>query len=155
MRHCSISGDAKIEPQAVIVLLIVISLPIAWFASEFDQRRSLRIALGSAAIASAIGVAYLVGYLSRLSYNAWYGGASKGLVETTITQIEDGNIDRVMSVLRRLNLDYQRHELTLKNKYEATHVWHDLSNNTIWKTDTLHKLRRATPEQRAFTQQTE
>lgn len=192
-----------------------------------------------------MGVAYLVGHLSRWNYNAWYGGASKDLVETTVTQIEDGNIDRVMSVLRRLNLDYQptyenrahydelvndavsqmkgdddlqdtkwdtspftqdtwpghwenetgfwivinhildfdivrsgdnmpkmtnvelsddfrsltftegeqwRHELTLKNKYEATHVWRDLTNDTIWQTDTLHKLRRATPEQTAFTQ---
>src|SRR6056297_1781229 len=101
------AGDAKIAPQAVIVLLIVISLPIAWFASEFGKRRPLRIALGIAAIASAMGVAYLVGHLSRWNYNAWYGCASKDLVETTVTQIEDGNIDRVMSVLRRLNLDYR------------------------------------------------
>ena len=204
--------------------------------------------MGIAAIASAIGVAYLVGHLARWNYNAWYGGASKDLVETTVTHIEDGKIDRVMSLLRRLNLDYQptyenrahydelvndavsqmngddalqdtkwetspftrdtwlghwendtgfwivinhildfdivrsgdnmpkmtnvelsdnfasltftegdqwRHELTLKNKYEATHVWRDLSNNSVWQTDTLHKLRRATPEQRAFTQQNE
>jgi len=195
-----------------------------------------------------MGVAYLVGHLSRWNYNAWYGCASKDLVETTVTQIEDGNIDRVMSVLRRLNLDYRptyenrahfdelvseavsqmngdgdlqgtkwdpstltretwighwendtgfwivinhildfdivrsgdnmtkmanvslsddftsltfteddrwRHELTLKNKYESTHVCRDLANNSVWRTDTLHKLRRATPEQRAFTQQTE
>lgn len=235
-------------PQAVIVLLIVIALPIAWFASEFGKRRPLRITLGIAAILSAMGVAYLVGHLSRWNYNAWYGGASKDLVATTVTQIEDGNIDRVMSVLRRLNLDYRptyenrahydelvreaiaqmngdgelqgtkwhtsaftrdtwlghwengtgfwivinhirdfdivrsgdnmprmanvnlsddfksltftegdrwRHELTLKNKYEATHVWHDRTNRSVWRTDTLHKLRRATLEQRSFTQQTE
>ena len=226
--------------------MIVIALSIAWFASEFGKCRPLRIILGIAAIASAMGVAYLVGHLARWNYNAWYGGASKDLVETTVTQIEDGNIKRVMTVLRRLNLDYQptyenrahydellnaavsqmkgdddlqdtkwdtspftrdtwlghwenetgfwivinhildfdivrsgddmlkitngelsddfksltftegdqwRHELTLKNKYEATHVWRDLTNNTVWQTDTLHKLRRATPEQRGFTQQ--
>lgn len=202
--------------------------------------------MGLAAIVSAIGVAYLVGHFSRFNYNAWYGGASKNLVDTTITEIEDGNIDRVMSVLRRLNLEYQptyenrahydelvseavsqmkadhdlqntewdtspftretwighwendsgfwivinnslnldivrsgdnmpkmtnviesddfksltftegnrwRHELTLNNKYEATHVWRDLGDNSVWQTDTLHKLIRATPEQRAFTNQ--
>lgn len=233
-------------PQALIVLLIVIALPIGWLASEFGKRRSLRIAMGIAAIASAMGVAYIVGHLSHLNYNAWYGAASKDLIETTVTQIEDGNIDRVMSVLRRLKLDYRptyenrahyddlvneavtqmkdnqglrgtkwdtspftretwighwendtgfwivinhildfdivrsgdnmpkmtnvvmpddcgsltftegdrwRHELTLKNKYEATHVWRDLTNGSVWRTETLHKLRRATPEQRAFTQQ--
>jgi len=54
-----------------------------------------------------MGVAYLVGDLSsRWTYNAWYGRASKELIDTTVTQIEDGNIDRVMSVLRRLRLDY-------------------------------------------------
>jgi len=193
-----------------------------------------------------MGVAYIVGHLSQLNYNAWYGGASKELVDTTITQIEDGNIDRVMSVLRRLNLDYQptyenrahynelvyeavaqmegdlelqgtkwdtspftretwlghwqndtgfwividhilefevvrsgddapkmtnvvisddfksisfnegdqwRHELTLVNKYEASHLWRHLDNDGVWKTDTLHKLIPASPDQRGFTQQ--
>ena len=94
-------------PQAFLVLILVIALPIAWLASEFGKRRPVRIALGLAAIASAMGAAYLVGHLSHFNYNAWYGGATKDLVETTISQIEDGNIDRVMSVLRRLNLDYQ------------------------------------------------
>ena len=188
-----------------------------------------------------MGVAYLVGHLSRFNYNAWYGGASKDLIDTAVTEIEDGNIDRVVSVLRGLNLNYQptyenrahydelvneavsqmkghdalqpkwdappftretwlghwendtgfwivvnetsgfdvvrsgenmpkmtnivisddsttltftegnrwRHELTLKNKYEATHVWRDLADNSVWQTDTLHRLRRAAPEQRA------
>jgi hypothetical protein len=226
------------------VLLIVVALPVAWLAAEFGNRRPLRIALGVGAIASAMGVAYIVGHLSQFTYNASYGGASKDLVQTTVAQIEDGNIDRAMSVLRRLNLDYRptyenrahyeelvkeavsemkgdhklqntkwqtspfgretwlghsendtgfwivihtsldivrsgdnfpklanaamsdnfatltftegdqwRHELTLKNKYEATHVWRDLKNGNVWQTKTLHKLRRATPEQRAFTEQ--
>lgn len=235
-------------PLAVLVLLIVIVTPIAWLAAEFTKCRPLRITLGVAAIASAIGIAYLVGHLSRLSYNAWYGSASKNLVDTTLTEIEDGNVDRVVSVLRRLNLDYQptyenrahydevvneavsqmkgegeldgtrwdtvpfsretwlghwendtgywivihyildykivrsgdnmpemtdivmsddyssltftegdrwRHELTLNNKYEATHVCHDLTSNSVWRTETLHKLRRATQDERAFTQQNE
>lgn len=93
-------------PQAIIILLIIICIPIGWLASEFSKHRSLRIALGLGAMASSMGVASLVGMLSQLNYNAWYGSASKDLIDTTITQIEDGNIDRVMSVLRRLNLDY-------------------------------------------------
>jgi hypothetical protein len=232
---------------AVIVLLIVVALPFAWFAAEFGERRSLRIGLGIAAIVSTMGVAYVLGELSRWNYDAWYGAASKSLVDTTVQEIEDGNVDRVVSVLRRLNLDYRptyenrthydelveaavlqmtadserpdphwdtspfaretwvghwendtsywlvideflddleivrsgdnppaltnielsddfrtltfnegdrwRHELTLHNKYEATHVWHDLTNNRVWRTETMYKLRRATPAQRAFTQQ--
>ena len=195
-----------------------------------------------------MAVAYLVGELSRLNYNAWYGFATKQLVDTIVTQVEDGNIDRTMRVLQRLNLEYQptyenrahydelvkeavaqmndirdlksegmdaspftretwqghwqsdrgywividhigdfkvvrsgdsmaeftdfvisedrrslaftegnqrRHELTLANKYEAKHVWRDLEDSSVWETDVLHKLRRATPEERAFTQQKE
>ncbi len=49
--------------------------------------------------------------------------------------------------------DQWRHELRLANKYEATHVWRHLDNDQVWQTDTLHKLIRATPDQRAFTQQ--
>ncbi|MGF1633886.1 MAG: hypothetical protein ACFCVE_08570 [Phycisphaerae bacterium] len=236
-----------IPPLAVIILLIVVALTLAWLVSEFGKSRRLRVVLGLAAIASAMGLAYLVGHLSRLSYNAWYGGASHDLINTVVTEIEDGNIDRVMSVLRGLDLHYQptyehrahydelvnkavsqmkgrdalppewdappftrqawlghwendtgfwivvnetsgfnvvrsgdgmpkmshvvlsddsatlaftegdrwRHELTLNNKYEATHVWRDLADNSVWQTDTLHKLRRTAPEQRASTQRKE
>ncbi len=49
--------------------------------------------------------------------------------------------------------DQWRHELTLVNKYEAKHVWRHLDNTTVWQTDKLHKLIRATPAQQAFTQQ--
>lgn len=193
-----------------------------------------------------LGVSFLVGSLSRLNYNSSYGGASKDLIETTVSQIENGEIDRVMSVLRRLNLDYKptyenrahydelvrdaveqmkgladldgtrwdaspftretwnghwendtgfwlvikrngefqitrsgdtppqidkliisddfkslafiegnqwSHELKLVNKFEATHTWKSLNNGSTWQSETLHKLVRATSEQRAFTLQ--
>lgn len=94
-------------PEAVLVLLIVIGLPIGWFVSEFSDARVLRICLGAASIASTIGVAYLVGHLSHFTYNAWYGDASKALVETVLEEIEDGNTERVVGVLRGLDLEYQ------------------------------------------------
>ena len=94
-------------PLGALVLLVVIALPILWCASEFSRYRLLRITLGIAAIASSIGVAYIAGQIVRLNYNAWYGHASKELVNTTIAEIEDGNIEGVLDVLRRLNLDYQ------------------------------------------------
>lgn len=192
------------------------------------------------------GVAFIVGNMLRFNYNSSYGGATKDLVDTTIAQIEDGRLDRVISVLRRLKLDYKptyenrahyddlvrdaveqmrgqaelrgtkfdtsaftgdswighwendtgfwliitqlgdlqitrsgdnlpkmekvvvaddfsslsfvegdhwRHELKLVNKYEAIHTWRDLRNDTVWRSSTLYKLIRTTPEQRAYTQQ--
>lgn len=94
-------------PQALILLTVVVGLPIAWLRSEYSDRRGLRITLGGLAIASSVGVAMLFSMLGRFNYNAWYGGATKQLVDTTIVEIEDGNIDRVMSVLRQLKLDYE------------------------------------------------
>ena len=44
------------------------------------------------------------------------------------------------------------HTLTLKNKYEATHEWFDLEKGSVWKTDTMHKLIRASEAQKRMTQ---
>lgn len=80
--------------------------PIAWLFSEFGSRRYLRITLGVFAIASSLGVAYAFGVSLQSHYNASYGNATRELVETAVHQIEDGNVDRVVSVLRRIKLDY-------------------------------------------------
>lgn len=94
-------------PQLLIALMIVVLLPIAWLASEFGTSRVLRLTLGLAAILSSFGVAYVVGELNRLNYNAWYGGATGDLISTMIAEIEDGNTDRVMKVLKRIDVDYK------------------------------------------------
>ena len=182
----------------------------------------------------------------RWNYNAWYGGATQELIGTTIEQIENGKVDQVVKVLRRVDLDYRAtyenrahydevvreavkqmsaetvspgskwdtspftrqnwvghwedetgfwlvisdgseglsirrsgdgplaihtvslsadalrltfsegdkwiHELTIRNKYEAEHVWIDSGTGHTWKTEAIHKLIQATPEQRQFTQ---
>lgn len=93
-------------PHIFLIVIAVIAFPVAWLWSEFSDRRSLRITMGVLAIGSSFGIASLVGILNRLQYNAWYGSATKNLVDTTIAEIEDGHIDRVMPVLRRLKLDY-------------------------------------------------
>jgi hypothetical protein len=83
-------------------------LPIAWLVSEVGNRRSLRIGLGIGSIVAIVTVFVSVnGVLTQLDFNSWYGAATKDLVDTTIVEIEKGNVDRVMDVLRRLNLQYQ------------------------------------------------
>ncbi len=61
----------------LLVLLLVVAAPIAWFASEFQDRRWLRLALGTLAILLSFGVAALVGWLERFNSNAWFGNATK------------------------------------------------------------------------------
>ncbi len=93
-------------PMLLLILILVIALPIAWLASEFGANRPLRIALGIGALTCSLGVAYIVGRLSELNYNAWFGGASKDLIHTIVVQTEDGRAERVLKVLRRLDADY-------------------------------------------------
>ena len=45
------------------------------------------------------------------------------------------------------------HTLVLKNKYEATHESLDLGTQSVWRSDALHRLARATPQQKELTEQ--
>ncbi|HZW31816.1 MAG TPA: hypothetical protein VFF52_13975 [Isosphaeraceae bacterium] len=89
-----------------LVALLAIALPIAWFASEFQNRRWLRLALGTAAILLSFGIAFAVGSLERFNSNAWFGTASKNLIDATITELEAGHEERVLRSLKALQHKY-------------------------------------------------
>ena len=96
------------SPLGFLLLAIIIALPIAWLASEFRENRTLRIILGVLAIGvTATCVWALSSVLIRFSYNAWYGGATGDLIKTSLHQIEDGHLDRVLKVWRGLDRQYQ------------------------------------------------
>jgi hypothetical protein len=231
----------------VILILLLAALPITWLVAEFKSKRSLRILLGTSSLALSVAAAYgLADFGTMLNYNAWFGGATQRLIKTSVTQLEDGHMDRVLKAWRALEAQYHPsyenrggyeelvdgataamegrleippgskwdgqpfdtkswlgywendtgfwifiddtknpvsvirsgdppmsmrsatrsedhlvmkiqeddhwlHTLTLKNKFEATHVWFDLKEQKIWQIGTLHKLRRATPAERAAT----
>jgi hypothetical protein len=94
----------------MIVVILCISLPLAWLASEFQSRRGLRIALGCCALGMCYPVAYTagkaMGSLERFNSNAWYGSASKGLIDTTLVELEAGNTDKVIRELKTLQSDF-------------------------------------------------
>jgi hypothetical protein len=56
-------------------------------------------------------------------------------------------------ILRFKEGDQWQHTLTLKNKYEAEHAWVDLPKGTIRGTRPMHRLIRASEDQKAMTQQ--
>ena len=87
--------------------VLTIGLPIAWLVSEFQPRRWLRMALGSGALAMCFGVAFIAGSLDRFNSNAWYGGASLTLVETTVKQLEAGNTTDMINNLKLLQSKFQ------------------------------------------------
>ena len=90
-----------------LLLLLLVAVPIGWFASEFSKYRALRIALGIVAIATTtFGVCAVNDLLTSINYNISYGNATKKLVQTSIAQIEDGHLDRVVKTRRRMDVQY-------------------------------------------------
>ena len=92
---------------AVIILILTIAMPIAWFVSEFSAPRWLRLALGTLAVLLSFGVAFIVGSLERLNSNAWFGGATKDLIDTTVTELDAGRDEDVLRALKELQTEYQ------------------------------------------------
>lgn len=96
------------SPLGFLLIAIIVGLPIAWLVSEFRGSRPLRISLGILAIGlMATCIWALSSVLTRLNYNAWYGGATGDLISTSLQQIEDGHLDRVLKVWRGLDQQYR------------------------------------------------
>jgi hypothetical protein len=237
------------SPLGSLLFALIVGLPILWLVSEFRWGRPARIILGVLAmVVTTVCLSALYSIFTNFGYNSWYGSATKDLIQSSLIQIEDGHLDRVLQAWRGLNsqywptyenrADYQKlaaeatarirgekpiepgsrwdvpvlgrrtwvghwendtgywivihdggremsiyrsgkpettmqfvsvsedfrvlkfkednlwlHTLTLKNKYEATHEWFDMDKQAVWSIDSLHKLRRATEEEKRMTQQ--
>lgn len=66
-----------------ILLALLIGLPIGWLASEFSKYRALRIILGILALCSVTLCTWAINHITTtFNYNAWYGFATKELIDT-------------------------------------------------------------------------
>ena len=90
-----------------LILLFVVVLPIAWLASEFYDHRAARVSFGIAAISMSFGVAWIVGKLDRLQSNIYFSEATKDLIQNTITELEAGNSQKVLTALTELRNDFR------------------------------------------------
>src|SRR5262249_47918087 len=100
--------------MAPLFLLLVAGVVVAWLASEFQDRRWLRLLLGCCALALVGGGAGLVGTLgARVHSHAWDGGASGDLIDTTVDALEGGQPAEVLAELKRLR---GRFEPTYENR---------------------------------------
>lgn len=103
----------------VFIVVFVVAIPIAWLGSEFQERRWIRILLGSVAISLSFGVASVVGSLERFNSNAWFGEATQNLIDTTVVELEAGNNDLVLRPLKNLQKKY---EPTYENRALYDHL---------------------------------
>ncbi len=90
-----------------LILLLVVTLPIAWLISEFYGNRAVRIGLGLGAITMAFGVAWIVGSLDRLQSNIYFSEATKDLIQNTIVALEKGKSDEVLDSLTELRSEFR------------------------------------------------
>ena len=86
----------------VLVLILLVVLPVAWLASEFQSRRWLRILLGISSLSLSFFVAWVVGMLSNLQYNADYGHSSAQLIDTVIANLDSDHTDQLLLELKSL-----------------------------------------------------
>ena len=76
--------------------LIIVALipPLAWIVFEFRRNAVARRICGALTIASACLIGWGVGMLQQLNYNAWYGQASKRLLEGVAETLPPGSPER-------------------------------------------------------------
>ena len=90
-----------------VILVGIVSLLLLWVVAEFRWSRQARLTFGSLAVLSSFGVAMAVGSLDRFNSNAWFGHASKQLVEATVVELDAGHTDQVLRTFRQLQEAYQ------------------------------------------------
>ncbi|WP_310422840.1 hypothetical protein [Chamaesiphon sp. VAR_48_metabat_135_sub] len=90
-----------------ILLFMILGFPVSWLISELKNydRRS-RITRGIIAIISIILISIAFSVIDRLNYSTNYAIASKYLVEVTITQLEHGNTENVLSSFKKLQNEF-------------------------------------------------
>ncbi len=92
----------------LISLLVGPALGIAWIILEFKGSRAQRLTCGILALIMLTVVTWFATYVvNQLHYNAWYGFATKGLIDETIRGIEAGKSEMVLRELKAFQSEYQ------------------------------------------------
>ena len=95
-------------PQFLGVILVILFILAAWFVAELSEYRWLRIAVGGFSLTTAIGFTYFAASIGeRFNSNAWYGFATKDLIDSTIANIESGNTKPLLVELKTLQAKFQ------------------------------------------------
>jgi hypothetical protein len=109
----------------ILLITLLVGLPLAWVIAEVKAGPTLRIGFGVIALGVMIVCAVsLTRMVTRFNYNAWFGGATQDLIKTSIAEIEDGRLDRVLAVWRALDSKY-------KPTYENRAGYFELVTNAV------------------------
>jgi len=106
--------------ERVIVLLASILCVFAlWVVAEIYWPRWARIGLGTVVLLICVSLAFMAGaFLEHIDANLWYGGATYGLVDASVEELERGRHDAVLNALKRLRDNY-RVSYESRGKYDV------------------------------------
>ena len=96
------------ELRLPLLILMVIAVPCLWLAADLLHWRAwLRRSLGVISILLTFGVAFIAGSLQIFQANLYYGNANKDLIKQTIVELQSGNTDHVIQVLKELDSEFE------------------------------------------------
>ena len=90
----------------IAILIITVTLTIAWLVAEFRAGATIRRTLGVVTILWSFSIAYLTGILRDFNSTVYFTKASKELLETSIGQLRAGKTDAVLRELARANDEF-------------------------------------------------
>ena len=80
--------------MALFIIILALVLPLGWLIAEIKGKVVARRIFGALTIVSACLIGWGVGMLQQLNYNAWYGHASKKLLEGVATSLPSDSPER-------------------------------------------------------------
>lgn len=90
-----------------LILIAAILLPIGWLLADIWGSPLVRRTLGVIAILWSFVIAYAIGTLEQLNSNAYFGRATKELLENSVQQMQAGKGDVVQREWIRMIEEYQ------------------------------------------------
>jgi len=119
--------------RIIILLIVVIGFPIAWFISEFTtEKKIIRCVLGIMALLSCIGIALIISIFMHFKNNIKYGEQSKRLIECVIQSEEHNDKMNTIKELKQLNEE-------LSPTYEDQYNFDAKIDNTLRKIENRYK----------------
>jgi hypothetical protein len=91
----------------LIPLLVTVILPLLWLFAEFRAQKTFRMALGIIAFLCSLAMIFLMAWVTKIGLVQNNSESIHAVLEASISELEDGRVERTLSLLRDLNRGYK------------------------------------------------
>ncbi len=91
----------------LIPLLVTVILPLLWLFAEFRAQKTFRMALGIIAFLCSLAMIFLMAWVTKIGLVQNNSEAVHAVLEASISELEDGRVERTLYLLRDLNRGYK------------------------------------------------